>query len=61
MNKSAFGDINEAEIHYDFDRAPWLHHMKGKEYTAGDGHTFGLGKLNNSHNQNIRRLNSFKF
>jgi predicted dehydrogenase len=43
MKKKAFGDINEAEIHYDFDRAPWLHYMKGKDYTPGDGHTFGLG------------------
>jgi predicted dehydrogenase len=43
VKKNVFGGINEAEIHYDFDRAPWLHHMKGKDYTAGDGHTFGLG------------------
>lgn len=43
LNKDALGDVNEAEIHYDFDQAPWLKFMKGKEYTAGDGHTFGLG------------------
>lgn len=43
LQKGALGDINEAEIHYDFDRAPWLKFMKGKDYTAGDGHTFGLG------------------
>jgi predicted dehydrogenase len=43
LQKDALGTINEAEIHYDFDRAPWLKFMKGKEYTAGDGHTFGLG------------------
>lgn len=43
LKKGALGDINEAEIHYDFDRAPWLHRMTGKEYSAGDGHTFGLG------------------
>ncbi|KAL5115792.1 hypothetical protein ACEQ8H_006287 [Pleosporales sp. CAS-2024a] len=43
LDKQALGDINEAEIHYDFDQAPWLKFMKGKEYTAGDGHTFGLG------------------
>jgi len=43
LKRNALGDINEAEIHYDFDRAPWLKFMKDKEYTAGDGHTFGLG------------------
>jgi predicted dehydrogenase len=43
LRKGALGSINEAEIHYDFDQAPWLKFMKGKEYTAGDGHTFGLG------------------
>lgn len=43
LKKNVLGDINEAEIHYDFDRAPWLHRMTGKEYSAGDGHTFGLG------------------
>jgi predicted dehydrogenase len=43
LKQDALGGINEAEIHYDFDRAPWLKFMKGKEYTAGDGHTFGLG------------------
>ncbi|KAJ4350139.1 uncharacterized protein N0V89_008760 [Didymosphaeria variabile] len=42
VKKDAFGGINEAEIHYDFDRAPWLHALK-KEYTPGDGHMFGLG------------------
>ncbi|KAF2035991.1 NAD(P)-binding protein [Setomelanomma holmii] len=43
LQKDALGDINEAEIHYDFDRAPWLKFMTSKDYTAGDGHTFGLG------------------
>jgi predicted dehydrogenase len=43
MKKGALGEINEAEIHYDFDQAPWLKFMQGKNYTAGDGHTFGLG------------------
>ncbi|EAT91492.1 hypothetical protein HBI56_013670 [Parastagonospora nodorum] len=43
LKKGTLGDVNEAEIHYDFDQAPWLKFMKGKEYTAGDGHTFGLG------------------
>jgi predicted dehydrogenase len=43
LSKNALGDINEAEIHYDFDRAPWLKFMTGKAYTPGDGHTFGLG------------------
>lgn len=43
LKNCALGSINEAEIHYDFDRAPWLKFMKGKDYTPGDGHTFGLG------------------
>jgi predicted dehydrogenase len=43
LNKGVLGEINEAEIHYDFDRAPWLKFMSGKEYSPGDGHTFGLG------------------
>ncbi|KAH7378374.1 hypothetical protein DE146DRAFT_730878 [Phaeosphaeria sp. MPI-PUGE-AT-0046c] len=43
LQRDALGDINEAEIHYDFDRAPWLHRMTDKAYSAGDGHTFGLG------------------
>ncbi|KAF2020418.1 NAD(P)-binding protein [Aaosphaeria arxii CBS 175.79] len=43
IKKDAFGTITEAEIHYDFDRAPWLHHLTAKEYTPGSGHTFGLG------------------
>lgn len=43
VKKEAFGSINEAEIHYDFDRAPWLHLMTAEEYTPGSGHTHGLG------------------
>jgi predicted dehydrogenase len=43
LKKGSLGAVNEAEIHYDFDQAPWLKFMKGKEYTPGDGHTFGLG------------------
>jgi predicted dehydrogenase len=43
LKKDALGTLNEAEIHYDFDRAPWLKFMTGKSYTPGDGHTFGLG------------------
>jgi predicted dehydrogenase len=43
LTKDALGSINEGEIHYDFDRAPWLRFMQGKDYKPGDGHTFGLG------------------
>lgn len=43
LDRDVLGSINEAEIHYDFDRAPWLKLMQGKEYTPGDGHAFGLG------------------
>ncbi|KAI9373472.1 hypothetical protein BJX61DRAFT_533138 [Aspergillus egyptiacus] len=43
FTKHALGDITEVEIHYDFDRAPWLQFMASKEYRAGDGHAFGLG------------------
>ncbi|KAJ8114209.1 hypothetical protein OPT61_g3855 [Boeremia exigua] len=43
VDKEVFGNVLEAEIHYDFDRAPWLHLLTAKEYTPGSGHTFGLG------------------
>ncbi|KAH8658541.1 hypothetical protein BGZ61DRAFT_510624 [Ilyonectria robusta] len=43
FEKNAFGEITEAEIHYDFDRAPWLHYLTAKKYTPGSGLTFGLG------------------
>ncbi|KAL2831346.1 hypothetical protein BJY01DRAFT_226638 [Aspergillus pseudoustus] len=43
LAKNALGSLTEAEIHYDFDRAPWLHHMSEKKYTPGDGMAFGLG------------------
>ncbi|KAL2829408.1 hypothetical protein BDW59DRAFT_178390 [Aspergillus cavernicola] len=46
FEKNILGDIVEAEIHYDFDRAPWLHFLTDKEYTPGSGHTFGLGTHN---------------
>lgn len=39
----AFGDIKEAEIHYDFENAPWLSSMTAKKYTPGTGMAFGLG------------------
>jgi predicted dehydrogenase len=39
----AFGDIKEAEIHYDFENAPWLSYMTAKKYTPGSGMAFGLG------------------
>jgi predicted dehydrogenase len=43
LTQQTLGPILEAEITYDFDRAPWLHRMTAKEYTPGSGHTFGLG------------------
>lgn len=45
FEKNAFGEITEAEIHYDFDRAPWLHYLTAKKYTPGSGMTFGLGTM----------------
>ncbi|KAI9170596.1 oxidoreductase [Paramyrothecium foliicola] len=41
--ENAFGDIMEAEIHYDFESAPWAKYMTEKRYTPGDGMNFGLG------------------
>ena len=43
----------EAEIHYDFEWAPWLKSMTAKEYTPGDGMAFGLGRLTSSYNYTI--------
>jgi len=56
MKKDAFGDITEAEIHYDFDQAPFLHFLSAKEYTPGAGLTFGLG-MNFSFLPCIRLIN----
>ncbi|KAG9251418.1 uncharacterized protein F5Z01DRAFT_279810 [Emericellopsis atlantica] len=46
LAKNALGKIMEAELHYDFEAAPWLKHMTAKEYTPGAGHAFGLGTHN---------------
>ncbi|KAK7192775.1 hypothetical protein DPSP01_011199 [Paraphaeosphaeria sporulosa] len=43
LENSMLGTPVEAIIHYDFDRAPWLHRMTAKEYTPGSGHLYGLG------------------
>lgn len=43
-NEGALGDIGEAEIHYDFENAPWLYQMTEKECTPGAGMAYGLGK-----------------
>ncbi|KAG4436067.1 hypothetical protein IFR05_008457 [Cadophora sp. M221] len=43
VTKNALGKIIEAEIHYDFEDAPWLHTMAAKKYSPGDGHMFGIG------------------
>jgi len=41
--KDAFGEIAELEIHYDMDFPFWMRNMDAKEYTPGDGMSFGLG------------------
>ncbi|OAL24368.1 hypothetical protein AYO22_05744 [Fonsecaea multimorphosa] len=43
IDKDAFGTIKELEIHYDVDFPFWMRGMNKKEYTPGDGMTFGLG------------------
>ncbi|KAJ5767005.1 oxidoreductase [Penicillium nucicola] len=43
MKENALGEINEAEIHYDFESPSWLSLMSEKEYTPGAGMAFGLG------------------
>ncbi|KAH6688459.1 hypothetical protein F5X68DRAFT_221827 [Plectosphaerella plurivora] len=43
IDAGALGDIKEAELHYDFENAPWLHLMSAKKWTPGSGMAFGLG------------------
>lgn len=43
MSASAFGEVKEAEIHYDFESPSWLSYLTQKEYTPGSGLAFGLG------------------
>ncbi|EXJ72011.1 uncharacterized protein A1O5_04514 [Cladophialophora psammophila CBS 110553] len=43
LDKDAFGTIEECEIHYDVDFPFWMRGMNKKEYSPGDGMTFGLG------------------
>jgi predicted dehydrogenase len=43
ISKDALGSIKELEIHYDVDFPFWMRGMNKKEYSPGDGMTFGLG------------------
>jgi predicted dehydrogenase len=43
VEKRALGEIYEAELRYDMHFPPWMRGMTKKEYTPGDGLTFGLG------------------
>jgi predicted dehydrogenase len=43
VDRHAFGDIYEAELRYDMHFPPWMRGMTKKEYSPGDGLTFGLG------------------
>ncbi|KAL5347941.1 hypothetical protein ACLOAV_007353 [Pseudogymnoascus australis] len=42
IGKGALGDIKEAEIHYDFESAPWVSQYPAK-YTPGAGMAYALG------------------
>lgn len=44
INDKALGEVLEAEIHYDFPNAGWIHGWTEKDYTPGKGMLFGLGK-----------------
>ncbi|ETI23469.1 hypothetical protein G647_05271 [Cladophialophora carrionii CBS 160.54] len=41
--EDALGTIKELEIHYDVDFPFWMRNMNKKEYSPGEGMTFGLG------------------
>ncbi|KAL4881810.1 hypothetical protein BJY04DRAFT_227590 [Aspergillus karnatakaensis] len=43
LSENALGKLTEVELHYDFESPPWLSSMTKKEYSPGDGMTFGLG------------------
>jgi hypothetical protein len=49
--KGAFGEIKEAEIHYDFESPTWLSKFPQK-YTPGAGMGFGLGMLHTQGHHN---------
>lgn len=43
IDNGALGELKELEIHYDVDFPFWMRGMSKKEYSPGDGMTFGLG------------------
>ncbi|KIX10507.1 uncharacterized protein Z518_01590 [Rhinocladiella mackenziei CBS 650.93] len=43
IQHDALGVIKDAQIHYDFENAPWVARMTKKEYSPGEGMSFGLG------------------
>lgn len=43
VKNSAFGQITECEIHYDFDFPSWISGWTSPEYSPGNGMMFGLG------------------
>ncbi|CAG1973421.1 hypothetical protein SNK03_013020 [Fusarium graminearum] len=42
IKNGAFGDIKEAELHYDFESPSWMSKM-GTKFTPGSGMSYGLG------------------
>ncbi len=45
ISNDALGELKELEIHYDVDFPFWMRNMSTKEYSPGDGMTFGLGEF----------------
>ena len=43
VDKKAFGDITECEIHYDFDFPFWMKNWNEPTFTPGKGMLFGIG------------------
>ncbi|KAH8781773.1 hypothetical protein F5882DRAFT_406131 [Hyaloscypha sp. PMI_1271] len=43
VNRKAFGEITECEIHYDFDFPFWMKSWNDTTYTPGKGMLFGIG------------------
>jgi predicted dehydrogenase len=43
VNRKAFGEITECEIHYDFDFPFWMKSWKDTTYTPGKSMLFGIG------------------
>ncbi len=45
MKNKALGDVKDAAIHYDVPFPSWISGWTKKEYSPGDGMSFGLGKI----------------